>query len=108
MREIIASYRNLLVARMEVLAGECRLAQAQYKEREGDYHYVVLENVAVMERQIGQIEHLRAELQAMDLDRFETSDAFKAVVLARLQELYDARAFLRPAVRMVMECVRHM
>ncbi len=29
-------------------------------------------------------------------------------VLARLQELYDQRPFIRPAVRMVMACVHDM
>ena len=108
MNETIERVRDVLVARMDVLEEEVRLAEAKYREREGDFHYVVLQNVALMERLIGNIEKLKLEFRTMDLERFESIDAFKEVVLGRLQELYDARAFIRPAVRMVMECIRSM
>jgi len=108
MRETIARYRDLLVARMGVLEEEIRLAGARYREREGDFHYVTLENVAVIERQLRDVQRVREEFRTMDITRFENIEEFKETVLARLQELYDSRAILRSGVRMLIECVRDL
>ena len=108
MRETIARYRDLLVARMGVLEEEIRLASARYREREGDFHYVTLENVAVIERQLRDVQRVRDEFRSMDIARFQSIEDFKETVLARLQELYDSRAILRSGVRMLIECVRDL
>jgi len=108
MKETIARYRDLLVARMGVLEEEIRLAEARYREREGDFHYVTLENVAVIGRQLADVQRIREEFRTMDIERFESVEEFKDYVLARLQDLYDSRAILRSGVRMLMECVRDL
>jgi hypothetical protein len=108
MREAIARYRDLLVARLNVLEEEIRVAEALCKERHGDFRYVTLENVALFELQLQRIHRLKAQFEAMDLERFSTIDEFKETVLAALRELYDARPMLRCALRMVMECVRDL
>jgi len=107
-RETIARFRDVLVARMAVLEEEVRLAEAQYKERHGDYRQVTLENTAIFERQARDIRRTIETLQSMDLERFESVEQFKEAVLAMLQRLYDGRAVLRSAVRILMECVRDM
>lgn len=108
MRETIGRFRDLLLARMGVLEEEVRLSEALYKERHGDYSIVTLENVALFERQARDIHRTREGLRAMDLEQFESVDAFKEAVLASLQKLYDSRVVLRAGLRMLMECVRDM
>jgi len=106
MRETIARYRDLLVAHLGVLEEEIRLSEARYREREGDFRYVTLENVAIIERQLNDVTHLKAKFEKMDIEQFDTIEGFKEFVLAGLQELYDSRAILRSGIRVVMECVR--
>jgi hypothetical protein len=108
MRETIGRFRDVLVARMTLLEEEARLAEAEIRERKGDYRHLAFENVAILERYIAHIEKLKHEFHAMDLERFQTIDQYTDFVLHRLQDLYDQRPFIRPAVRMVMACVRGM
>lgn len=108
MRETIARYRDLLVARMGVLEEEIRLAGARYREREGDFHYVTLGNVAVIERQLADVRRVRDKFRNMDIATFQSVEDFKEHVLSHLQDLYDSRAILRSGVRMLMECVRDL
>jgi len=108
MKETIARCRDLLVARMGVLEEEIRLAEARYKEGHGDYHYVRLENVALFERQLGAIQHVRDQFRAMDIDAFESIEGFKEFALEHLNTLYESRAILRSGVRMLIECVRDL
>ena len=77
MRETIARFRNVLVARMGMLEEEIQLAEARYKEGHGDFHYVTLENVAVFERQLKAVQAVKARFQAMDIEQFKTVDEFK-------------------------------
>lgn len=108
MKETIARFRDVLVARMNLLEEEARLSEAEMREKKGDYRHLTLENIAMLDRHIAHVEKLKLEFQAMDLDQFANADGFTHHVLTRLQELYDARPFLRPAVRMVMACVNDM
>jgi len=105
MVEKIAKFRDVLVARLNLLEEEARFQEADLKEHEGDFRHVTFENEAFIERQILSVERLKKELENLDLDAFETVEQFEQHVLARLKELYDTRPFLRPAVRMVMACV---
>jgi len=108
MRETIARSRDVLIARMAVLEEEIRLAEALYKERHGDFHYVTLENAALFERQLHSVHRLKELFQAADLEAFETTGEFKDFVLSSLQQLYDQRTLLRSGIRMIMECVRDL
>ena len=106
MREAIARYRDLLVARLTVLEEEIRVTEALYREGHGDFRFVTLENVALFERQIHGIAGLRQRFQRMELETFETLETFKDEVLGQLEALRQACPILRPSLRMVMECVR--
>jgi hypothetical protein len=108
MRETIERYRALLVARLGVLEEEIQLTEARYREREGDFHFVTLENVAVIERQFREVQRLREHFRALDLADFDSIDAFREFVLKELQELYETHILMRPSIRMVMECVKNM
>ncbi|MFP4056018.1 MAG: hypothetical protein ACLF0G_04035 [Candidatus Brocadiia bacterium] len=108
MKETIQRFRDLLVARLGVLEEEIRLAEARYKEQEGDFHYVTLENTAIVERQLHDLHRLRERLRTMDIEAFDSIEQFRQFVLTQLQQLYDARAIMRPSIRMVMECVRDL
>jgi len=108
MKETIARYRDLLVARLGVIEEEIRLAEAHYRERKGDYRYVILENTAIIERQLHDIGRLRTRFRDMDIDQFDTIDEFKSIVLTDLQTLYDGRPILRSGLRIVMECIREL
>jgi len=108
MNETLARFRDVLVARMNVLEEEARLAEALYKERHGDYGYVTLENVALFERQIAAIDQVRRLFQEVDLDRFGSIQEFRDFARQALQELYDQRAILRCGVRMIIECLRDL
>jgi len=108
MRETIERYRALLVARLGVLEEEIQLAEARYREKEGDFRLVTLENVAVIERQLHDLRRLRDQVTNLDVEEFESPGTFRDVVLGHLQELYEKRTLMRPSVRMVMECVRNM
>jgi ferredoxin-NADP reductase len=108
MNDILARYRDVLVARLGLIEEEIRLAEARYKAREGDFHFVTLGNVAVIERQLKAVHAVRVQFQRMDIEEFETTEQFKQFALAKLQRLYDSRIILRSAIRIVMECVRNL
>jgi hypothetical protein len=108
MRETIARFRDVLAARMTLLEEEARLAEAQVQEKKGDYRHLALENAAILERYIHDIERLKEHFQAVDIDQFDSVGEFAEFVLHHLQDLYDKRPFIRPAVRMVMACVHDM
>ncbi len=108
MSETIERYRAVLVARLGVLEEEIQLSEARYKEKEGDFHFVTLENVAVIERQLHDVQRLREQVRTLDVSEFDSPLAFRDVVLGQLQDLYEKRTLMRPSIRMVMECVRNM
>jgi hypothetical protein len=108
MRETIERYRAVLVARLGVLEEEIQLTEARYRERECDFHFVTLENVAVIERQLRDVQRLRDQLRTRDVAAFDSAQAFRDFVLDELQALYEARTLMRPSIRMVMECVKNM
>lgn len=108
MRETIERYRDLLVARLNVLEEEIRVAEALYKEGHGDFRFLTFENVAFFERQIHGIDRLRKRFETMDLEEVDTLEEFKAQILGGLEALRETCLILRPSVRMVMECVREL
>jgi len=95
-------------ARMGVLEEEVRLAEALYRERHGDFHYVTLENTAIFELQLMAVRRIRTQFHEMEIEQFVTIEEFKEFVLASLQDLYESRVILRSGVRMLIECVRDL
>ena len=108
MRETIERYRAVLVARLAVLEEEIQLTEARYREEEADSHLVTLENVAVTERHLRELQRLREHLRTQDVADFVSAQAFRDFVLNELQELYETHILMRPSVRMVIECVKNM